>query len=176
MEGVSEKHNEKSEKVSQPMKVEEIVEFIQKLGFPKIDRSIVESNDSDIVVELFSSLFEKIGLIKKDKLKIKFEGMGLFSYTTLHDRPIYIFKLFNSIKKFVVDIIGFGDFSTSDLFSPIPKRTKKILSGLIKFYKYKQAEKETYSMMKENYENSKALHDEEKLKSEKVETNFLKIK
>ena len=97
---VSEKQIDKpSDKQShQHLKIEEIVEFIQKLGFPKIDRTIIESTDSDVVVELLSSLFEKVGLLKKSELKIKFAGMGVFSYPTLHDRPIYIMKLFNSIK------------------------------------------------------------------------------
>ena len=53
------------EKYSFPlMKVEEIVEFINKLGF-KVDKTIIESNDSDTIVELFCSILDKLGIIKK---------------------------------------------------------------------------------------------------------------
>jgi hypothetical protein len=176
-EKINDKQTEKQyEKNSTQLKIDEIVEYIQKLGFPKIDKSIIESNDSDVVVELFSSLLEKLGIIKKDKLKIHFQGMECFSYTGLHDRPIYIMKLFNSINKFIIEVLGVEDFSTADLFTPVSKRTKKILSGIIKFFKFKQSEKETYSMMKENLENSIAFYNEHKNKAEKAEVNYRKLK
>jgi len=174
---MTDKQNEKNnEKPSPQLKIDEIVEFIQKLGFPKIDKNIIESNDSDVVVELFSSLLEKLGIIKKDKLKIHFQGMEHFSYTGLHDRPIYILKLFNSINKFVIEVLGVEDFSTADLFTPASKRTKKILSGIIKFFKFKQMEKDTYSMMKENLDNSIAFYNEHKTKAKKAESIYLKLK
>jgi hypothetical protein len=177
VEKIIDKLNEKyNEKNPTQLKIDEIVEYIQKLGFPKIDKNIIESNDSDVVVELFSSLLEKLGIIKKDKLKIHFQGMEHFSYTGLHDRPIYILKLFNSINKFVCEILGVEDFSSSDLFTPTSKRTKKILSGIIKFFKFKQSEKETHLMMKENLENSIAFYNEHKLKAEKAESIYIKLK
>jgi hypothetical protein len=157
------------------LKVEEILEFINKLGY-KVDRSIIESTESDIIVELYCSILDKLGIHKKEKLKIKFEGMELFSYTGLHDRPIYILKFFNSVKKFITDVIGVENFSSADLFTPNAKRTRRILSGLIKFFKFKQSEKETYSTMKENLDNSISHYKENLSKHERVNMNYLKTK
>jgi hypothetical protein len=167
---------EVNEKYSFPLlKIEEIVDFVNKLGY-KVDKTIIESCDSDVIVELYSSIFEKLGVVKKDKLKIRFEGMEMFSYTGLHDRPIYILKLFNSVKQFVSEVLNIENFSTTDLFTPNPKRTKRILSGIIKFYKFKQGEKDTYSTMKESLDNSISHHKENFNKNERVNSNYQKIK
>ena len=92
--------NTEKQNLLQLLKVEEIVEFINKLGY-KVDRSIIESTESDVVTELYCSILEKLGIVKKDKLKIKFDGMQNFSYPGLHDRPIYIIKLL-CVARFVV--------------------------------------------------------------------------
>lgn len=167
--------NTEKQNLLQLLKVEEIVEFINKLGY-KVDRSIIESTESDVVTELYCSILEKLGIVKKDKLKIKFDGMQNFSYPGLHDRPIYIIKLFNLTKKFISEIIGIENFSSSDLFSPNPKRTRKILSGLIKFFKFKQAEKDTHSTMKENHDNSILFYKDNLGKLERMNNNYLKTK
>jgi hypothetical protein len=78
--------------------LQEIVDFINKLGY-RIDRYNIESNEPDTIVELYCSTLEKLGIVKRDKLKISFAGMEIFSYTGLHDRPIYILKFFNMILK-----------------------------------------------------------------------------
>jgi hypothetical protein len=157
------------------LKPDEIVEFINKLGY-KIDKTIIESCDSDVIVELYSSIFEKLGILKKDKLKIRFEGMEKFSFPGMHDRPIYILKLFNSIKKFISDVLCIEGFTTSDLFTPNTKKTRKILSGIIKFYKFKQGEKDTYTTMKENLENSISQYKENMSKYERANSNYHKLK
>jgi hypothetical protein len=166
---------ENSDKSSALLKTEEIVEFINKLGY-KVDKQIIECSDSDVIVELYCSIFEKLGLVKKDKLKIRFDGMDKFSYTGLHDRPIYIIKLFNSIKKFIHEVLLIENFTTSDLFTPNPKRTRRVLSSIIRFYKFKQAERETYNTLKETLDNSISQYKENSAKHEKYQTNYHKIK
>jgi hypothetical protein len=167
--------NNENKNIVSILKPEEIVEFINKLGY-KVDRNLIESTESDVILELFCSILDKLGVVKKDKLKIKFEGMENFSYTGLHDRPIYILKLFNSVKKFIIEVIGIENFATSDLFTPNPKRTRRILSGLIKFYKFKQAEKETYQTMKENLESSVMQYKENLTKYERANNNYNQTK
>ncbi len=157
------------------LKTEEIVEFINKLGYG-IDKSIIENCESDIIVELYCSIFEKLGVLKRDKLKIRFEGMEKFSFPGMHDRPIYILKLFNSTKKFISDILGIENFTTADLFSPKLNRTKRIFSGIIKFYKFKQCEKETYTTLKQNLDNSISQYKESLNKFERAESSYHKLK
>lgn len=159
----------------QVLKVEEILECVNKFGF-KIDKSTIESEDSDTIVELYTSLLEKIGVLKKEKLKIKFEGLNMFHSTGMHDRPIYIMKLFYSMRDFIKETINFDAFETADLFDPNPKRTKKILSGIISYYKYKQAEKETYKHLKENLDNAVYNYKEALIKKDKTETLYEKLR
>jgi hypothetical protein len=156
-------------------KIENIVEFIGNLGY-KVDKTFLQSTDSDVIVELLSSILEKLGIFKKEKLKIRFEGLDKFSYTGLHDRPIYIIKFFNSTKKFFTDTLGVKDYSSLDLFSPSFKRNKKLLSGIMNFYAFKVGEKETFTTMKENLENSIHNYKENLTKYERVLNNFQKIK
>ena len=157
------------------LKLEEIVDFINKLGY-KVDKSIIESCDSDIIVELYSSILEKLGIIKRHRLKIRFDGMAKFSYTGLHDRPIYILKLFNSVKKFMTDVLSVERFSTNDLFTPDSKRTRKILSAIIKFYKFKQSENNTYTTLKQNLENSVSEYNDVLNKYERANSNYQRLK
>ena len=157
------------------LKLEEIVDFINKLGY-KVDKTIIESCESDIIVELYSSMLEKLGVIKRDRLKIRFEGMEKFSYTGLHDRSIYILKLFSSIKKFMSDVLSIERFTTNDLFTPDAKRTRKILSGIIKFYKFKQSENNTYTTLKQNLENSVSEYNDILNKYERANSSYQRLK
>jgi hypothetical protein len=159
----------------QSLKIEEIIEFINKLGY-KVDKNMIELNDSDVIIELYCSLLEKLGVVKKDKLKISFAGIELFSYTGLHDRIIYILKFFSIIKKFMIEVIGIENFNSSDLFTPNLKKTKRILTGLIKYYRFKNSETNTYNNFKENVENSKFILRENFIKYERIKANYIKIK
>jgi hypothetical protein len=164
------------EKFSFPiLKVEEIIDFYHKRGY-KIDKSIVESTDSDTIVELYCSLCEMLFLIKKEKLKLDFESMKFFSVPQLQDRPVYIFKLFYAIKKFMKETAMIENFCTGDLFSPNAKRTKKILSAVINFYKFKENQKEIYNNSKKLLENSQALFKEQTNKLEKIKITCSKLR
>jgi hypothetical protein len=164
-----------AENKNQILKVDEIVEFFNKLGY-KIDKTIIENAEPDPIVEIYSSILEKLNVIKKENLKISFEGMSTFAYPGLHDRPIYILKLFNKMRPFITDILGIENFTTNDLFTPNPKRTKRILSSIIRFYKYKTVEKETYNTLKENLENSISVLKENNAKYEKSLSEYQLLK
>jgi kinetochore protein Nuf2 len=168
--------NNNQEKFSFPiLKVEEITDFYNKRGY-KIDKSVVESTDSDTIVELYCSLCDMLSLIKKEKLKIDFESMKFFSVPQLQDRPVYIFKLFYAIKKFMKETAMIENFSSGDLFAPNPKRTKKILSAVINFYKFKENQKEVYNNSKKMLESSQAMCKEQINKLEKVKINCSKLR
>lgn len=167
---------EATEKFNFPlMKLEEIIEILNKLGF-KVDKTVIESEDSDQIVELYCSVFDKIGILRKDKLNMSFEAMKSFVYTGMHDRPLYILKLFNKIKPFIIDVLGIESFSSEDLFKPQPKRNKRILSGLLKFYKFKQSKLDIYTNLKKNLDNSILQVKDKVNKHERVFGHYTKIK
>jgi hypothetical protein len=158
---------EADKNISSIIKVEEIVDFINRLGL-KVDRNIVESTDSDTIVELISSALEKIGILKKERLKINYKGMDLFSYNGLHDRPILILKLFKLTRKFFTEILRIENYTASDLFNPNPKRTRKILGKLLLFHRFKQEQnKEVYNALLSSFEENEYRANESSVRYEK---------
>src|SRR5690349_250551 len=99
------------------LKIEEIVDFINKLGI-KVNKPSIESGDPDTIIELYCTLLEKLGELKKEKLKINFDGMDYLPYSGMHDRPIYISNTYRVMKSFITDVLEINDFSTCDLFFP----------------------------------------------------------
>lgn len=144
---------EQSEKYPNLVKIEEIVDFINKLGY-RIDKGTIETTDSDTIIELYASLFEKLEILKKEKLKFNFSTLSKFNLNHQHEKYIQIMKLFNYMKVFVNDVLNIDNFTTADLFTPNPKRTKKILAGIMKYHKFKIGEKEHYLFLKQEVESS----------------------
>lgn len=138
---------------SKHQKSDEVIDFIQKLG-SRIDKTTLEQNEPDTIIELYAFLMEKLGIIKKENLKIEFEAMPIFAYNNLHNRPIYIIKLFNYMNGFLTPTLSIDNFTTEDLFNPNVKRTRKILSAIIKFFKFKLGEKEFNDLAKETTASS----------------------
>ena len=80
------------------------------------------------------------------------------------------------MNNFVKNDLKVDDFNANDLFNPQPKRTKKILTKFLKFYKFKQDEKETYRIYKESLDASISTYKEALAKNEKLNKNLAKIK
>jgi hypothetical protein len=143
----------------QIVKIEEMVEFINKLGLRQVDKTQIESTESDIIVELLCSVFDKMGIIKRETLKISFQGQNHFEYLHLHDRPIYIMKLFNYSKSFVKEVLKVENYISADLFTPKPLKTKKILNSLINYDRFKKSQKGFYQTMRSDFENSLGFYN-----------------
>lgn len=155
-------------------RVEEVVEFCNKLGYP-IDKMTLDKCESDTIVELYSSLLEKLQIIKKENLKIDFKRMSYFEYSGLHDRPIYILKLFLYMDKFVRDVCKINDFTTNDLFNPNPKKTKNILGRIIKFFKFRNIEKELFNSLNQTLTESINSKNDSMKKVEEIRNQYEKM-
>lgn len=152
-------------------KVEEVVEFCNKLGYP-IDKTTLDKCESDTIVELYSSLLEKLQIIKKENLKIDFKRMSYFEYSGLHDRPIYILKLFLYMDKFMREVCKISDFTTNDLFNPNPKKTKNILGRIVKFFKFRKSEKELFNSINQTLTESINSKNDSMKKLEEIRNEY----
>jgi hypothetical protein len=152
-------------------KAEELLEFLNRIGL-KVDKSVIESTDSDTIVELFATILEKLGVLKKDRLKINFQGMEIFAYNGLHDRPIYIMKLYKLSRKFITEILKVDNYAPGDLFTPNPKRTKKILSKIYAFYRFKQEHQHLFSTQINKMNEYVYKLNEDNSRQEKLKQNL----
>lgn len=125
------------------LKTDDIVDYLNH-HICKIDKNLIESCDSDCLIEIFIAFMEKLNRFKREKLKIRTEFNKIFSYTGMHEKIISICLLYLNNSNFLKRIIQILDFTSNDLLSPTIKKTRKILSGLINFHKYFLGEKEKY--------------------------------
>ena len=174
-------------------KIDETIEFLNKLGFP-VDKSLFERCDPEVISELYISLLERLQIIKRDNLKLEIQGMQFFEYTGMHDKAICLIKLSKYVDRFMRDILKVNDFTSQDIFNPVPKRTKTFIGRIVKFYKFKLAQREAFNELqakvvqttksREDAErNEKAIDDkisalkkakeDEKPEKERIENNIM---
>jgi hypothetical protein len=166
---------EKSNNIISLAKMDELVEFLNRLGL-KVDKTVIETNDSDTIVELLSTVLEKLGVIKKDRLKMNFKGLEFFAYPGLHDRPIYILKLYKLSKRFISDVLRVDNYTLGDLLNPTPKRSKKILSKILAFYRFKQEYNPLYNSQLNKMNEYTYKLNEDNNRQEKLKQNLEGLK
>lgn len=156
-------------------KVDEVVEFLNKIGFP-VDKTIFERCDPEVISELYTSLLERLQIIKRDNLKIELKGMQYFEYTGMHDKAISLIKLSKYVDRFMRDVLKVNDFSSQDIFNPIPKRTKAFIGRIVKFYKFKLAQREIFNELQEKLVQSTKLREAAERKEKEIDDKIAALK
>jgi chromosome segregation ATPase len=150
------------------LKKTDIVNYCNKLGI-RIDNNILETCDSDTIVELYISLLEKASLLKNESLSIEFSALNkqIFQFTGLHDKIIRKLKLFRFLRTFLTTICNYTTFTSADIFNPSPSTTQTVLSHIIAFTKHFFHTKEKFTSLKALYLQTQSnLNDASKLHCE----------
>lgn len=154
---------------------DEIVEFLNKLGY-QVDQSLLQKVDSDIVTNLLTSLLEKFGLLSSDDLKIRYNGLNLFSFPGLHDKILNYLVFFRLTENLFKETLLLEDYSTSDILNPSVKRFRKILSALINFLKFYEKEMEICRQMEGKIESTKKKLDSKENTLNQLRNELLVLK
>ena len=150
------------------LKKTDIVNYCNKLGI-RIDNNILETCDSDTIVELYISLLEKASLLKNESLSIEFSALNkqIFQFTGLHDKIIRKLKLFRFLRTFLTTICNYTTFTSADIFNPSPSTTQTVLSHIIAFTKHFFHTKDKFTNLKALYLQTQSnLNDASKLHCE----------
>lgn len=113
---------------------DEILDYLHSKNI-QIEKPQLINPNSGLVTEIFVTLLSSMKLVHRDVLNLNFEDHSKFNYPGLHDRQIFLMKLFYKMKPIFTKTLNVKDFQTSDLFSPSDTRTNFFLSGLISLHK-----------------------------------------
>lgn len=126
----------KQDQPTYPFKIlsqEEIIDYLNKINL-NIEKSQLSKINPSFFHEILLHLIISMNLSKREDFSLSSEESSLFSYSQLHEKQVYILKLYFKLSR-ILTAIGIYDFSTVDLFSPSDSRSLLILSGLISLYK-----------------------------------------
>eukprot|EP00742_Colponemidia_sp_Colp-10_P006056 GILJ01006481.1.p1 GENE.GILJ01006481.1~~GILJ01006481.1.p1 ORF type:complete len:504 (+),score=106.93 GILJ01006481.1:73-1512(+) len=119
------------------LSIAEIVECSKDLNIPITEEELAKP-EYQVMKEVYQSMVEICTEVSKEDLRqIQFHGMDYLPHPELHEDSVPTLAFFRQLQR-LMSAAGFGDVGMQDVFKPDPKRTRKILSAIINFAKFRE--------------------------------------
>jgi hypothetical protein len=112
---------------------DEIADYLQKKNI-SIEKTQLNNINQLWFAELIVHLLTSMNIVKREELELTFKEHSSFSFPQMHEKQVFLLKIFYKLKPILLNSLNIKDFTTEDLFTPNQQKSNVILSGLISLH------------------------------------------
>ena len=112
---------------------DEIADYLNKKNI-SIEKSQLNNINQLWFAELIVHLLTSMNIVKRDVLELTFKDHSSFSFPQMHEKQVFLLKIYYKLKPILLNSLNIKDFSSEDLFTPNQHKSNIIISGLISLH------------------------------------------